>query len=174
MTPQKGGGYTTPASALDLTTSLRGDLLFLTVQNCLFHHFAFDCGCKPWAGPQWGPGNREGGFCPPPPPPTRCQVLVASARHPPPLTCTRLALQVWRTRQAWGPGAPTSGLPLSLRARWHAWCTAHTHTHTHTHPCTSPPQPPPPPPRGGFLVKVGSPQGDSRVTQAAPAQIALP
>ena len=41
-------------------------------------------GCRPWAGPPWGPGNRGAGFLLPPPPPNRNQAESRPSTAPPP------------------------------------------------------------------------------------------
>ena len=41
-------------------------------------------GCRPWAGPPWGPGNRGAGLLLPPPPPTEMGPKAGPAQPPPP------------------------------------------------------------------------------------------
>ena len=42
-------------------------------------------GCRPWAGPPWGPGNRGAGLLlPPPPPPNRNGAESRPSTAPPP------------------------------------------------------------------------------------------
>ena len=47
-------------------------------------------GCRPWAGPPWGPGNRGAGLLLPPPPPPQQKWGRKQAQHsPPPPACPR-------------------------------------------------------------------------------------
>ena len=41
-------------------------------------------GCRPWAGPPWGPGNRGAGLLLPPPPPPQQKWGRKQAQHSPP------------------------------------------------------------------------------------------